>query len=754
AADRREGLARLTGQVNALKSRAAAADDEIGRLTLAQEDAVARADRAQRDFTSLETQVAGLDAGEEGLDAEHEKASDALSEVEERLAAVRDQAAQADRSRSTLAARKDALEMGLNRKDGAGALLADSDAVPGLLGSVAALITVTAGYEAAVAGALGAAADAVAVADADAAVAAISHLRAGDLGRAGLVLAGGAEPARDWPALPDHATYAADAVECPDTLRAAITRILARIAVVDDLDAAQALVADLPDVVAVTRDGDLLGAHVAGGGSTAQQSLIEIQSAVDDAAAQLAEATATGERLGFEQSTLETTRLDAQKRVDVALARLHESDATLAAVAEELGQYGSQARAAKGEAERLAQAIEKATSAREADLAGLAELEERLATAQDAPDEEPDTTERTRLVDAAKVARQGEMDARLALRTAEERARALHGRVDNLLRQAKAERDTRARAAERRERMLREGRAAEAVSVAAGYVLSRLEISIYEATQARMRVEQARGGRERELIEVRAVLRELGKEHDELVNSVHRDEMARTQQRMRIEQLEERAIDELGLDVEALVAEFGPDQLVPPSLAVPDEGDAASAGSGGGDDSNYEDVRYEGYGPGGVALIVDTLTDNRNRTASEVRSAFSKYGGNLGETNSVSFMFNRVGQIIYPAEAGTPDAILEAAIEAGAENAESSETEHEITCAVEDFIAVRDALEESLGSAQSAQFTWKPLNAIAVDEDQAGTLLKLFNTLEDNDDVQQVSANFEIADDIMAKLTA
>jgi YebC/PmpR family DNA-binding regulatory protein len=181
---------------------------------------------------------------------------------------------------------------------------------------------------------------------------------------------------------------------------------------------------------------------------------------------------------------------------------------------------------------------------------------------------------------------------------------------------------------------------------------------------------------------------------------------------------------------------------------------AIKKGSGGGDDSNYEDVRYEGYGPGGVALIVDTLTDNRNRTASEVRSAFSKYGGNLAETNSVSFMFNRVGQIIYPAEAGTPDAILEAAIEAGAENAESSEAEHEITCAVEDFIAVRDALEESLGSAQSAQFTWKPLNTIAVDEDQAGTLLKLFNTLEDNDDVQQVSANFEIADDIMAKLTA
>ncbi|MGA8845944.1 MAG: chromosome segregation protein SMC, partial [Nocardioides sp.] len=576
-----------TGQVNALKSRAAAADDEIGRLTLAREEAAARAERAQRDFTSLETKVAGLDAGEEGLDAEHEKASAALSEIEERLAVVREQATQADRDRSTLVARKDALEMGLNRKDGAGALLADSDAVPGLLGSVAALVTVTAGYEAAVAGALGAAADAVAVADADAAVAALSHLRAGDLGRAGLVLGGVSTPARDWPALPSTATYAADVVECPEALRGAIIRVLARIAVVEDLGSARALVADLPDVVAVTREGDLLGTHVAGGGSSARQSLIEIQSAVDDAAAQLSDVVAAGERLGFEQSALERERLEAEKRVDVALARLHESDATLAAVAEELGQHGSQSRAAKGEAERLAQAIVKAQAAREADLAGLVDLEQRLLSAEDAPDEEPDTTERTRLLEAARVARQAEMDARLALRTGEERARALHGRVDALLRQAQAERETRARATQRRERLLREGRAAEAVAVASAYALARIEVSIYEATQARLRVEQARSGRERELLEVRAELRELGKEHDELVNSVHRDEMARTQQRMRIEALEERALEELGLDLEALVADFGPDQLVPPSLVPPDDPDSSAptqAAADAGDD--------------------------------------------------------------------------------------------------------------------------------------------------------------------------
>ncbi|GAA1163460.1 chromosome segregation protein SMC [Nocardioides aquiterrae] len=563
AADRREGLARLHGQVNATKSRAAAADEELGRLTLAREEAVARAERAQRDFTALETKVAGLDAGEEGLDAEHEAATAALDDIEERLAKARDEALQADRDRTALAARKDALEMGLNRKDGAGALLAASDEVSGLLGSVAALLTVRSGFEAAVAQALGTAADAVAVADADAAVRAIGHLKGDDLGRAGLLLGGGPATARDWPALPAGATYAVDVVECPGQLRPSLTRLLDRVAVVDDLDAARALVRDLPEVTAVTREGDVLGVHYASGGSSSQPSLIEVQAAVDEAAEQLAEAIASSERLGFDMSRLEAERLEAQKRVDVALAKLHESDATLAAVAEELGQYGSQARAARGEAERLAQAIEKAEEARAQAVAGLAELEARLASAEDAPEEEPDTSVRERLVQEARDARQGETDARLALRTSEERARAMHGRADALVRAANAEREARAKAAARREQLLREGRAAEAVGVAVAYVLGRLEVSIHRAAEARAAVEQSRSGREQQLRDVRGRLRELGKEHDELVNSVHRDEMARTQQRMRIEQLEEKAIEELGIDAEALVAEYGPDQPVP-----------------------------------------------------------------------------------------------------------------------------------------------------------------------------------------------
>lgn len=572
AADRREGLARLHGQVNALKSRAAAADEEVGRLTSARQEALTRAERAQRDFTALETKVAGLDAGEEGLDAEHEGAASALADLEDRLAKTREEAQAAERDRGALAARKEALELGLSRKDGAGALLAASDSLSGLLGSVAALLTVRSGYETAVAAALGSAADAVAVEHVHAAVSAIGHLKTEDLGRAGILLGGGDADATSWPALPSGAVYAVDVVECPAALRSALRRVLFKTVVVDDLHAAQRLVAELPDATAVTREGDLLGTHFAAGGSSSQPSLLEVQAAVDEATEQLTAATHACERLGFDLARLEEERAHAQQRVDVALAKLHESDATLAAVAEELGQLGSLARSAKGEAERLAAAIAAAEEARGRDLAGLADLEERLAAAEEAPEEDPDTTERERLAESARASRAAEMEARLALRTAEERARALAGRADSLVRAAQAEREARAKAAARRERLVREGRVAEAVARGVAVVLARLEVSVAAAAQERATVEQSRRGREEDLMQVRALLRDLSKELDELVNTVHRDEMARTQQKMRIEQLEERALTELGLDPDSLAAEYGPDQLVPPVLGPDDEG--------------------------------------------------------------------------------------------------------------------------------------------------------------------------------------
>ena len=176
-----------------------------------------------------------------------------------------------------------------------------------------------------------------------------------------------------------------------------------------------------------------------------------------------------------------------------------------------------------------------------------------------------------------------------------------------------------------------------------------------------------------------------------------------------------------------------------------------AAGEGGTD--NYQEVRYEGYGPAGVAVIVEALTDNRNRTAGEVRSAFAKNGGALGETNSVSFMFNRLGAIRYPA-AASEDAMLEAAIDAGADNVESDADGHDITCAVEDFFAVRDALEAKFGAPEGARLEWRPTMSVALDEEKASGVLKLLDVLEDSDDVQNVYANFDISDAVMSRLSA
>jgi YebC/PmpR family DNA-binding regulatory protein len=181
---------------------------------------------------------------------------------------------------------------------------------------------------------------------------------------------------------------------------------------------------------------------------------------------------------------------------------------------------------------------------------------------------------------------------------------------------------------------------------------------------------------------------------------------------------------------------------------------AIASGMGTNNSGDYVAMRYEGYGPGGVAIIIEALTDNKNRTASELRTAFGKGGGNLGETNSVSFMFERLGQIIYPASKGSADAMFEASVEAGATDCQSSSESHEIVCAVEDFAAVRDTLEEKFGTAEKAGLVWKPNVMAAVNEEQAGDVLKLIEVLEDNDDVQNVFTNFEVSDEVMERLLA
>ena len=174
--------------------------------------------------------------------------------------------------------------------------------------------------------------------------------------------------------------------------------------------------------------------------------------------------------------------------------------------------------------------------------------------------------------------------------------------------------------------------------------------------------------------------------------------------------------------------------------------------SQGGDAESYDEIRYEGYGPSGIAIIVEALTDNRNRTASSVRSTFSKLGGNLGETGSVSFMFDRMGQVTYLAEVGDADTVLMAAIEAGAADVESSEDDHVIWCEANDLNTVSTALEAALGESESAKLVWKPQTTTEVDLDAAQKLMRLIETLEDDDDVQSVTANFEISDEVAAAL--
>ncbi len=572
-ADRREGMARLVGKVAAARMTVDGAAAERERLDATLADAEERARAAQQEFTSLESQIAGLDEGEVDLDSEFEGASQALAQAQERVAALREEERAAEQERVALIARVEALEIGLDRKDGSAALLAATDTVSGLLGSVAAILTIEPGAEAAVAAALGAAADAVAVDSIDSAVAALTRLKRDDAGRAGILVGGGERyGSTGWPSLPGYATYAVDLVQAPEQVRPSLRLLLDRVAVVDGLDEARTLVAAEPSVTAVTRDGDLLGAAFAQGGSSHAPSLLEVQAAVDEAKEQLVATTHRSERLRFSLTQSTAAEHDAQQRVDGALVRLHESDARLSAVAEQLGQLGSAARSAAAEANRLKSAIAAAIQRHDEAQATLGEFEARLASADEAPDAgEPDTALRDRYAAALIVAREAETEARLAVRTGEERARALHGRADQLDSAAQDERTAREQARQLAERAAREAEVARAVLRACDIVGNRLDRSLQLATEARAAAEHGRTVLEAELLDVRARSRGIVGELDQLTDSVHRDEVARTEQRLRIEQIEARAMEEFGVDVDSLIAEYGPDQLVPPVLLAPGE---------------------------------------------------------------------------------------------------------------------------------------------------------------------------------------
>jgi chromosome segregation protein len=576
AADRREGLARLAGQVAARRSRLEATEAEIGRLRDAVAEAERRGQGATTQFTALEQTVAGAEEGEQDLDEEHEAAAAAVDAARAALAELQRTEQSAERDRATWQAKVEALELSLVRKDGAGALLAADD-LPGVLGSVAALVGVEPGWEDAIAAALGPVADAVAVDSTDAAVDAIRRLRADDAGRANLLVSGPGEPRRHD--LPSGVVAALDVVHPAPSVAVAVAHLLTSVVVVEDLARARALVSERPDLVAVTRAGDLLGAVRATGGSAGAPSSLELQAALDEARAAAAEATAAGERARFALAGAHSQEQEATARYEATLERLHESDAALAAVAEQLGHLGQVARAARAEAERATAALTAATDRREADQVGLTELADRLARAEADPTESEQDLEaaaaaRDEAAGAAAAARSRETEARLTLRTGEERARAVAGRAQSLERAAEAEREARRRAAERARARAVQAARAEAVATGAGYALSALGSSLTAADAARRDAEEARARRDERLVALRSEADRWARELAELTDVAHRDEVARAQQALRVEQLQARAVDELGLDPQVLVEEFGPHQEVP----VPATDDAPASG--------------------------------------------------------------------------------------------------------------------------------------------------------------------------------
>ncbi|WP_193043459.1 chromosome segregation protein SMC [Mycolicibacterium baixiangningiae] len=564
-ADRREGLARLAGQVDTMRTRVESVDETVARLTVGIEEAAARAEQAQAEFETVQSRIAELDAGELGLDEQHDRTVAALRQADERVSELQTAERAAERQVASLRARIDALAVGLDRRDGAAWLLQNHGGA-GLFGSVAELVKVRAGHEVAVAAVLGAAADALAAENSGAARAAVAALKESDGGRAAIVLG-------DWPetssadtsALPAGAVWAVEVVDTPPRLRGAVTALLSGVALVADLPAALDLVADRPHLRAATADGDLVGAGWVSGGSDRKPSTLEIASEIDKARADLA---ASEKQVGELAAALSGALAEQRARQDSAehaLAALNESDAAIAAIYEELGRLGQTARAAAVEWQRLIKQRDELEAGRTRTVAELTELETRLHNAQQAPMFDAEPVDRQTTMAAADAARAAEVEARLSVRTAEERANAVRGRADSLRRAAAAERDARMRA--QRAKQAREHAAAIAGAVAESgrQVAARLSAVVAAASRSRDALAAERRQRAAALGKAREEVNELGARLTALTDSLHRDEVAKAQAALRIEQLEATVLDQFGMAPADLIAEYGPHTALPPT---------------------------------------------------------------------------------------------------------------------------------------------------------------------------------------------
>ncbi len=578
AADRREGDARLAGTVGAARSRVESAVAEVGRLRASITAAEERRRTAEREFTALEGQVAGDEEGEEGLDAEYEEASGILGYVTADLDSLVDEERAAERERGALSARLEAQREGLQQRDGSGALL--DAGLDGVLQPLARLLQVAPGFEKAVAAALSGFADAIAVEGIAAAVQALELMKHDDAGQVSLVVAsqdGAGEAAltsrASKTALPTGTAVvpALSVVTVPAALQPAVDELLGGVVVVEDLAHARSVVGDGTSPAAVTRDGDILSRHAARGGTPGAAAYLELRAAAEGTEDKLGQAVAATERLRFRLMAARARRQEAQQRVDAALERLHESDARMAAVAEKLGQLNANLRSAAGEAGRLTALLRAAEANLAQEETGLQDAAQRLEDLQSQPVEaEPSTGHRDALQRTAVDARQAELEARLALRSREEQLSALGNRAASLERAAQSERRAREQVAENAR--IRRAQAALAVAVARAARVAgrRAAESVAAAAEQRDAAERLREQQDTELQDVRAATTELGVELARLTDSVHRDELARTQQRLRIEALENRAIEELGLTPDHLVDEFGPHLPVPEDSVTED----------------------------------------------------------------------------------------------------------------------------------------------------------------------------------------
>lgn len=573
AADLREGNARREGEINSFASRIQASEAEIERLTRSRDDALARASQAQQQFAAKEAEIAGHGAGEEKLDSDYQSKKSALDNANDALEALRERERAVERERSSTQARVEALKLSVASRDGSSHLLGARNEVP-VLGALASLMEVATGWEVAISAALGTLADAVVVGRLSDALDALTLLKRENAGRAEIVVVGANEesaPIFNQP-LPQGAYRAVDLIRTSQ-LQRPLSHLLGNTVVADSLNIAHAILQQYPKLRVVTKDGDILGRDLVSGGSKRESSIVELNAAIETSERLLAEHTHTGERLRFEISQANESVNLHRRELEVLVAALNESDARMAALAEQIAVFSQTRSAAQAEADRLTLAINEAN----AQLLTYREELQRLENSPVpvAPIVDMNSYEIESVRERVSLARTVEMEARLTLRTSEERANAMGERAAQLERGAQGERDSRVRAIAKREARAHAAVFAQKLAEIAYDVLIQIEVSITKAMAERSALEAARTEREGEILAVRAKNRELTVEMEQLTDSVHKDEIARAEQRMRIEQLEEKISEEFGIDVTTLIAEYGPANDVP-TFILDDDGHVIS----------------------------------------------------------------------------------------------------------------------------------------------------------------------------------